>query len=391
MAGQMRARTFLLGSLLAFIAGAIVNQEIRTSTVATESFDRARQQITDYYIVEPTQNDLERGAINGMVGTLDDYSELLSPEAYERLLTNAEGTFAGVGIEIGLRQGYFTVLRIIPQSPAAASRIQIGDIITAVDGNSMKGLLLDEAIEELRGPAGSRVNLVLRRAQHSDHVNGKPSRVDIEVTLVRAKLDGAYLETQLIENNVAYVRATQCYDDMGNDIRRAVSTMGESPLRGLILDLRSNPGGTLICAVGTVDLFITSGTVVTIQDSRMSKGSANQRAYNASSDTPFPDLPLAVLVNGSTASAAEIIAGALQDHARATILGSQTFAKGTVQTLLPPLPDGSALKITTARYLTPRGRSFDQEGLVPDQLVEYDEDTTILASAVSILMSAETD
>ena len=387
----MRARTFLLGSLLAFIAGAIVNQEIRTSTVATESFDRARQQITDYYIVEPTQNDLERGAINGMVGTLDDYSELLSPEAYERLLTNAEGTFAGVGIEIGLRQGYFTVLRIIPQSPAAASRIQIGDIITAVDGNSMKGLLLDEAIEELRGPAGSRVNLVLRRAQHSDHVNGKPSRVDIEVTLVRAKLDGAYLETQLIENNVAYVRATQCYDDMGNDIRRAVSTMGESPLRGLILDLRSNPGGTLTCAVGTVDLFITSKTVVTIQDSRTPEGSSNQRAYNASSDTPFPDLPLAVLVNGSTASAAEIIAGALQDHARATILGSQTFAKGTVQTLLPPLPNGSALKITTARYLTPRGRSFDQEGLVPDQLVEYDEDTTILASAVSILMSAETD
>ena len=178
---------------------------------------------------------------------------------------------------------------------------------------------------------------------------------------------------------------------MGNDIRRAVSTMGESPLRGLILDLRSNPGGTLTCAVGTVDLFITSGTVVTIQDSRMPKSSANQRAYNASNDTPFPDLPLAVLVNGSTASAAEIIAGALQDHARATILGSQTFAKGTVQTLLPPLPDGSALKITTARYLTPRGRSFDQEGLVPDQLVEYDEDTTILASAVSILMSAETD
>ena len=120
--------------------------------------------------------------------------------------------------------------------------------------------------------------------------------------------------------------------------------MGESPLRGLILDLRSNPGGTLICAVGTVDLFITSGTVVTIQDSRMPKGSANQRAYSASSDTPFPDLPLAVLVNGSTASAAEIIAGALQDHARATILGSQTFAKGTVQTSASTAPRWQRLK-----------------------------------------------
>lgn len=391
MAGQMKTRTFLLGSLLAFVAGVTVNQAFRPSAPLTENLDRARQQITEYYIVEPAQDDLERGAINGMVGTLDDYSELLSPEAYQRLLSKAEGSFAGVGIEIGLRQGYFTVLRIIPKSPAAASGIQVGDIITAVNGNAMKGLLLYEVVEALRGTVGSVVNLALQRDQVSDHASSKPSPVDLKVSLIRAKLDGAYLETQLIENNVAYVRAAQCYDDMGNDIRRAVSNMGDSPLRGLILDLRSNPGGTLICAVGTVDLFITSGTVVTIQDSRMPKGSANQRAYSASSDTPFPDLPLAVLVNGSTASAAEIIAGALQDHARATILGSQTFAKGTVQTLLPPLPDGSALKITTARYLTPRGRSFDQEGLVPDQLVEYDEDTTILASAVSILMSAETD
>lgn len=386
----MRTRTLLLGGLLAFIAGIAANQQFGIRTAPIDSFERAVQQIIEHYIVEPDRDGLERAAINGMVGTLDDYSELLSPEAYQRLLTNAEGTFAGIGIEIGLRQDLFTVLRIIPQSPAAASVVQVGDRIKAVDGNTMQGLLLTEVIDKLRGPAGSRVNLVLSRAQRARHTNGEPVVIDIELTLVRQTLDGAYLDIRLTENNVVYVRATQCYDAMASDIQRAISTVSEAPLKGIILDLRSNPGGTLTCAVGTVDLFLTSGTVVTIQDNRTPEDQAPSRAFTATSDTPFPELPLAILVNGSTASAAEIIAGALQDHGRATILGSQTFAKGTVQTLLPPLPNGSALKITTARYLTPLGRSFDQEGLVPDKLVENDDDGAI-AAAVSALTALQTD
>ena len=386
----MRTRTLLLGGLLAFIAGIAANQQFGIRTAPIDSFERAVQQIIEHYIVEPDLDGLERAAINGMVGTLDDYSELLSPEAYQRLLTNAEGTFAGIGIEIGLRQDLFTVLRIIPQSPAAASVVQVGDRIKAVDGNTMQGLLLTEVIDKLRGPAGSRVNLVLSRAQRARHTNGEPVVIDIELTLVRQTLDGAYLDIRLTKNNVAYVRATQCYDAMASDIQRAISTVSEAPLKGIILDLRSNPGGTLTCAVGTVDLFLTSGTVVTIQDNRTPEDQAPSRAFTATSDTPFPELPLAILVNGSTASAAEIIAGALQDHGRATILGSQTFAKGTVQTLLPPLPNGSALKITTARYLTPLGRSFDQEGLVPDKLVENDDNGAI-AAAVSALTALQTD
>jgi carboxyl-terminal processing protease len=375
---------------LAFIAGVAANQQFGIRTAPIDSFERAVQQIIEHYIVEPDRDGLERAAINGMVGTLDDYSELLSPEAYQRLLTNAEGTFAGIGIEIGLRQDLFTVLRIIPQSPAAASVVQVGDRIKAVDGNTIQGLLLTEVIDKLRGPAGSRVNLVLSRAQRARHTNGEPVVIDIELTLVRQTLDGAYLDIRLTENNVVYVRATQCYDAMASDIQRAISTVSEAPLKGIILDLRSNPGGTLTCAVGTVDLFLTSGTVVTIQDNRTPEDQARSRAFTATSDTPFPELPLAILVNGSTASAAEIIAGALQDHGRATILGSQTFAKGTVQTLLPPLPNGSALKITTARYLTPLGRSFDQEGLVPDELVENDDNGAI-AAAVSALTALQTD
>lgn len=386
----MRTRTILLGGLLAFIAGIAANQQFGIRTAPVDSFERAVQQIIEHYIVEPDRDGLERAAINGMVGTLDDYSELLSPEAYQRLLTNAEGTFAGIGIEIGLRQDLFTVLRIIPQSPAAASVVQVGDRIKAVDGNTIQGLLLTEVIDKLRGPAGSRVNLVLSRAQRARHTNGEPVVIDIGLTLVRQTLDGAYLDIRLTENNVAYVRATQCYDAMASDIQRAISTVSEAPLKGIILDLRSNPGGTLTCAVGTVDLFLTSGTVVTIQDNRTPEDQAPSRAFTATSDTPFPELPLAILVNGSTASAAEIIAGALQDHGRATILGSQTFAKGTVQTLLPPLPNGSALKITTARYLTPLGRSFDQEGLVPDELVENDDNGAI-AAAVSALTALQTD
>ena len=380
----------MLGGLLAFIAGIAANQQFGIRTAPIDSFERAVQQIIEHYIVEPDRDGLERAAINGMVGTLDDYSELLSPEAYQRLLTNAEGSFAGIGIEIGLRQDLFTVLRIIPQSPAAASVVQVGDRIKAVDGNTMQGLLLTEVIDKLRGAAWRRVNLVLSRAQRARHTNGEPVVIDIELTLVRQTLDGAYLDIRLTENNVAYVRATQCYDAMASDIQRAISTVSEAPLKGIILDLRSNPGGTLTCAVGTVDLFLTSGTVVTIQDNRTPEDQAPSRAFTATSDTPFPELPLAILVNGSTASAAEIIAGALQDHGRATILGSQTFAKGTVQTLLPPLPNGSALKITTARYLTPLGRSFDQEGLVPDKLVENDDNGAI-AAAVSALTALQTD
>ena len=255
----------------------------------------------------------------------------------------------------------------------------------------MKGLLLSEVIETRRGPAGSKVSLVLRRTVPADPTTSTPSGVDIELTLIRAKLTGAYLQTRLIDNKVAYVHATQCYDTLAKDMQRAINNMSDAPLRGLILDLRSNPGGTLLCAVGTVDLFLASGAIVAIQDSRTSKSNENLRTYNASTNTPFPDLPLAVLVNGSTASAADIIAGALQDRARATILGSKTFAKGTVQTLLPPLPNGSVLKITTARYLTPLGRSFDQEGLVPDKLVETDENVTILAAAVSALIPSKAD
>ena len=155
----------------------------------------------------------------------------------------------------------------------------------------MKGLLLTEAIEKLRGPAGSRVNLVLGRNHHSSLTNSVPSAIHVEVTLVRRQLDGAYLETRLIENGIAYVRATQCYDVMANDIQRAMKTLSETPLSGLILDLRSNPGGTLTCAVSTVDLFLASGTVVTVQDNRAPGDQAKRRAYEASSDTRSQSCP----------------------------------------------------------------------------------------------------
>ena len=291
MAGPVRIRTLLLGCVLAFLAGAAAHQQFHSGSAPIDSFARAAQQISQHYITELNHDELEQAAINGMVNMLDDYSELLNPAAYERLLTDAEGTFAGIGIEIGLRQDYFTVLRIIPQSPAAASEIQVGDRITAVDGDTTKGLLLTEAIEKLRGPAGSQVNLVLSRYHRSGSTNSKPAGIHVDVTLVRQELDGAYLETRLIENGIAYVRATRCYDVMANDVQRAMNTMSDTPLRGLILDLRSNPGGTLTCAVSTVDLFLASGTVVTVQDNRAPGDRAKRRAYEASSDTRSQSCP----------------------------------------------------------------------------------------------------
>lgn len=382
----LRRRTLYLGLGLCIglgsLVGLVLHQLLAPYLPATDSVGQAQQQLREHYVNELGTAELEQAALTGMTSRLDEYSELLSPRAYARLLDDARGQFAGIGIAVGLREGYFTVLRVFPNSPAAVGQVQSGDRITSVDDQSVKGWLLTELVDQLRGPIGSRVELQLRRATTTS-ANSDIDEVSsiIAVSLVRAQVTGAYLQARLLNGQVGYVQAAQCYDGLATDIYDAIGGLSDQPLQGLVLDLRDNPGGTLGCAVATVDLFLDSEIVVTTQNNRI----AAQHSYHASSATPLRELPLSVIVNAGTASAAEIIAGALQDHNRATVIGSQTFAKGTVQTLLPPLANGSVLKITSARYLTPAGRSFDQEGLLPNKVISTNDEQAIIAMAVAAL------
>ena len=382
-------RTLVLGVLCGLVVGMLLHRSLMDESAllrhqSLRSVDQATDQLIQHYQAPLNQSTLTEAAIQGMVNRLDEYSQVLDAQAYARLKASTRGTFAGVGIQVGLRNGNFAVLSLLQDSPAAAANIQVGDVITKIDGAAVTGWQLSQVVDQLRGSSGSAVNLELQRSVPG----GPPDRtVSIAVVVVRQKLEAVYLHTRLLENRIAYVRADQCYDTLAEDLTAAVTTLTESAadnrsdtaVQGLVLDLRANPGGSLICAVTSVDLFIDSGTIATTE------GHRGTESYEATSSTPFASTPLVVLVDGGTASAAEIIAGALQDYGRATIVGGQTFGKGSVQTLLPPLANGSALKITTAHYRTPKGRGFSEVGLMPDVAVNSLDESAVLAAALQVI------
>ena len=382
-------RTLVLGVLCGLVVGMLLHRSLMDESAllrhqSLRSVDQATDQLIQHYQAPLNQSTLTEAAIQGMVNRLDEYSQVLDAQAYARLKASTRGTFAGVGIQVGLRNGNFAVLSLLQDSPAAAANIQVGDVITKIDGAAVTGWQLSQVVDQLRGSSGSAVNLELQRSVPG----GPPDRtMDVAVVVVRQKLEAVYLHTRLLENRIAYVRADQCYDTLAEDLTAAVTTLTESAadnrsdtaVQGLVLDLRANPGGSLICAVTSVDLFIDSGTIATTE------GHRGTESYDATSYTPFASTPLVVLVDGGTASAAEIIAGALQDYGRATIVGGQTFGKGSVQTLLPPLANGSALKITTAHYRTPKGRGFSEVGLMPDVAVNSLDESAVLAAALQVI------
>jgi len=370
-------RTLGLGIGFGVALGIVLDRAALQPPSDFQNLNRAKQQIHEHYLGGIDNGALERGAITGMVDTLDDHSELLTPQAYERLLKESQGSFVGVGLEIGLEQGFFTVLSTLDNSPAAARDIRSGDRIKTIDGEAVKGKLLRELIVLLRGKQDTEVAIGFSRK-----VSAQSSESYFELTLKRTKLTGVYLQTEMVAERVMHVKAAQCYDGLAEDLVRAVTAHKNPPITGLILDLRNNPGGTLNCAVATADLFLDSGKIVTTAAAQLLPEAAGAVTYPAGPTTPLKALPTVILVNAGTASAAEIIAGALQDQGRAKIVGSQTFAKGTVQSLLPPLANGSALKITTGIYLTPNGRTFNEQGLVPDVLLTEGESAVTRALAM---------
>lgn len=334
---------------------AIPLQELRTFT---EVFDRIRTA----YINEVDDATLFKYAINGMLNSLDPHSAYLEEDDFVDLQEHTTGKFGGLGIEISQEEGLILVVSPIDDTPAQKAGIQSGDLIVRIDNEAVLGLSLSQAVEKMRGPVGEDITLEIRRQGENDLLTFTLTRAEIKVTSVRH---------EMLNENIGYVRITQFQESTGQDLVKLLKQwQSEQAVSGLVLDLRNNPGGVLDAAVEVSDAFIEQGLIVYTEGRNLD----SKIQFHATADTPAATLPIVVLINAGSASASEIVAGALQDHQRAVILGTQSFGKGSVQSILP-LTETSAVKLTTARYFTPNGRSIQAEGIKPDIWIEQSEVT----------------
>ena len=320
----------------------------RRLRVLAEAMDLVQR----HYVEAVTPEDLVYGAVEGIVSRLDPHSSFLSPDMFKEMQIETEGAFGGLGIEVTIRDGKLTVVSPIEDTPADRAGIRAGDIIVMIDGEPTQGMALMEAVKKMRGPKGTRITIHIMREGWE---KPRPFTITRDVIRIRS------VKHRRI-NGVGVLRITQFQQATHKEVQEALEALQEEgPLTGLVLDLRNNPGGLLDQAVKVADLFLKEGTIV----STRGRDPEQEVVYTARDDGDEPDLPMVVLVNGGTASASEIVAGALKDQHRAVILGERTFGKGSVQTILP-LSDGSGLRITTALYYTPSGRTIQARGIVPD-------------------------
>ena len=309
---------------------------------------------TDY--VEHVENkEIVESAINGILSSLDPHSSFLNAKNLEDMKIQTKGLFGGLGIEVTMENGFVKVISPIDDTPAYKAGIKAGDYITHLNKKSVIGLTLDEAVGKMRGPVGSKLKVTIGRA-NMEPFDITIKRDVIKITSVRSR----------IEKDVGYVRITTFSEQTNKSTKEAIKKLKKNKnLKGFVLDLRNNPGGLLEQAVYVSDLFLEKGEIV----STRGRDSENPETYKAKPGDVINGLPLVVLINGGSASASEIVAGALQDHKRAIILGTQSFGKGSVQTIIPVNPYG-ALRMTTARYFTPSGRSIQKKGISPDIVVD---------------------
>jgi carboxyl-terminal processing protease len=317
----------------------------------TEVFSR----IKAAYVEEVDDRQLLESAIKGMLSDLDPHSTYLAPKDYEELEESTSGEFGGLGIEVGMENGFIKVIAPIDDTPAQKAGVQSGDLIIKLDEKPVKGMSLEESVQLMRGKPGTVLTLTIMR-------EGENAPVEIDVE--RAVIKVTSVKTRMIENGYGYVRLTQFQAETGGQFTKALKQLKKdhgSDLDGLVIDLRNNPGGVLQAAVATADALLDEGLIVytegRIQSSRL--------RFSAKDGDVMAGTPIVVLINGGSASASEILAGALQDHKRAVIMGTQSFGKGSVQTVIP-LDETHAIKMTTARYYTPDGRSIQATGIKPD-------------------------
>lgn len=314
--------------------------------------------VKENYVEEVDNEELIEGAISGMLRTLDPHSSYLDPDAYKELQVETKGSFGGIGIEITIRDGVLTVVSPLEGTPAYELGIQAGDQILRVDGEPTKEMTLMEAVKKMRGPKGTKVVLTIMREGFTKAEDFVITRATIAIKSVR---------TKNLEPGYGYVRLSQFQSSTARDLRKALAKLEKEnqPLKGLVLDLRNNPGGLLDQAVKVSDEFLHDGLIVYTGGRLKSQ----DMRFEAHVNTRPHSYPVVVLVNEGSASAAEIVAGALQDHKRAVVVGVKTFGKGSVQTVMP-LRNGAALRLTTAIYYTPNGRSIQAKGIEPDIVVQ---------------------
>jgi carboxyl-terminal processing protease len=328
------------------------------------TFAKVFNQIRQGYVKDVSDAKLLEYAIKGMLSELDPHSAYLDATSFENLQTSTSGEFGGLGIEVGMENGFVKVISPIDDTPASRAGVEVGDFIIKLDDKPVKGMALNEALDSMRGEKGTEIRLTISR-----------EGVDqpIELTLVRDIIKVASVRSRFLEEGYGYLRISQFQINTGTEVVEQVQKLREEQeLRGLIVDLRNNPGGVLQASVDVVDTFLEEGLIV------YTEGRLRNEAlrYSARPGDELEGLPLVVLINAGSASASEIVAGALQDHHRAVIVGTDSFGKGSVQTVLP-INDTSAIKLTTALYFTPKGRSIQAQGIIPDVVIERAQYTAL--------------
>jgi carboxyl-terminal processing protease len=370
----------VLGLLLSLNFSAMADKDARLPIPYDDlqMFSAVFGRIKSDYVEAVPDDKLIREAINGMVHGLDPHSDFLDEDAFRELQVSTQGKFGGLGIEVGVEDGIIKVISPIEDTPAFRAGVKAGDLIVKIDDIATRGMALSEAVQKMRGKPGTQIVLTIARKNVDTALNFTLTREEIVVKSVKYKM---------VEPGYGYIRITQFQERTGEDLARAIKDLYKhGDLSGLILDVRTDPGGLLPTAVGVSAAFLPKDSLVVYTDGRTADArmrlSANRENYVRSrGDDYLRDLPpaiktvpMVVLVDGGTASASEIVAGALQDHKRAVVLGTQTFGKGSVQTILP-LGHNTGLKLTTARYYTPSGRSIQAKGIEPDIVVDDGRDT----------------
>ena len=368
-------RKVLVAGIGGAFAGAVVTSQVAAPLLAQETegsssvyeqldlFGDVFERIRAGYVEEVSEQELIQAAINGMLQSLDPHSSYLAPEDFDDMRVQTRGEFGGLGIEVTQEEGFVKVVAPIDGTPAARAGIQPNDLITHVDGDPVLGLTLNEAVDLMRGPVGSEIVITVLREGEEEPFDVTITRETITIAAVRSRLEDDAVVLRLTTFN------EQTFANLDEQLAQQVEAAGGiDAVGGFVLDLRNNPGGLLDQAIKVTDAFLESGEIV----STRGRDPRNADRYNATPGDLAQGKPIVVLINAGSASASEIVAGALQDHRRAMVVGTQSFGKGSVQTIIPVQQDG-AMRLTTARYYTPSGRSIQALGVAPDVIVEQRE------------------
>lgn len=372
----------LLSVLFAFAAAPRAAESYTNAYEAIALFTKVLEEVHRSFVDtnEAGYDSLIRHALTGMLQDLDPYSQFMDEESYEDMKDDTSGHFSGVGLVVSMKDGLLTVVSPMEDTPAFRAGILSGDVIVEIDGKETRTMLLSDAVKKMRGEAGTSVKL--KSVRPSTHALKESVIIREEIVVASVK------DAKMLDDGVGYIRLTQFNEPTAEDLKAELKKLTDQNLRALILDLRGNPGGLLTSAAGVAELFLPRGALIVFTKGRTAE--MDLQAFKSSGNTHYTDFPMAILVNNGSASASEIVSGALQDHKRAILVGEKTFGKGSVQSVLP-LADGAAIKLTTAKYYTPSERVIHEHGIEPDIVSKMDPEDLYKIRLRQALQTSETN